>query len=140
MSKENKNIENNQEENQNKSEVNRSWWKKLLGFTPIYGLLKKTIFILVFISFIVASAEAKVFKYTINNPDISIEIKKMAEMAEPRSNAAVIELLNGEFLIFGGFRRIHEDQSYLPVEKHKTPPPHIDTLLRTAENLIDFIN
>ena len=131
--KNNENIENKQEENLNKPEGNKNWWKKLLGFTPIYGLLKKTIFILVFISFIVASAEAKVFKYTINNPDISIEIKKMAEMAEPRSNAAVIELLNGEFLIFGGFRRIHEDQSYLPVEKHKTPPPHIDTLLKTAE-------
>ena len=31
MTDENKNIENKQEENQNKSEVNRSWWKKLLG-------------------------------------------------------------------------------------------------------------
>ena len=31
MTDENKNIENNQEENQNKLEGNKSWWKKLLG-------------------------------------------------------------------------------------------------------------
>lgn len=31
MTDENKNIENKQEENQNKPEGNKSWWKKLLG-------------------------------------------------------------------------------------------------------------
>ena len=31
MTDENKNIGNNQEENQNRPEVNKKWWKKLLG-------------------------------------------------------------------------------------------------------------
>ena len=35
----NENIENNQEENRNKPEGNRSWWKKLLGLNKTYGLI-----------------------------------------------------------------------------------------------------
>ncbi len=37
MSKENKNIENNQEENQNKPEGNKNWWRKLLDLNQAYG-------------------------------------------------------------------------------------------------------
>ena len=40
MSKENKNIENNQEENLNKPEGNKNWWRKLLGLNPTYRLHK----------------------------------------------------------------------------------------------------
>ena len=39
MTDENKNIENKQEENQNREECNKSWWKKLLGLKPTYGTL-----------------------------------------------------------------------------------------------------
>ena len=39
MSEENNNIENKQEENLNKPEGNKNWWRKLLGFNPTYGLL-----------------------------------------------------------------------------------------------------
>ena len=39
MSEENKeNIENNQEENQNKPEGNKNWWRKLLDLNPTYVL------------------------------------------------------------------------------------------------------
>lgn len=38
MTDENKNMENNQEENQNKLEVNKSWWKNV-GLKPAYGTL-----------------------------------------------------------------------------------------------------
>ena len=39
MTDENKNIENNQEENQNREECNKKWWKKLLGSNPTYKLV-----------------------------------------------------------------------------------------------------
>ena len=35
----NENIGNNQEENQNREECNKKWWKKLFGFNPTYELL-----------------------------------------------------------------------------------------------------
>ena len=35
----NENIENKQEENLNKPEGNKNWWKKLFGFNPTYELL-----------------------------------------------------------------------------------------------------
>ena len=38
MSEENKNIENNQEENQNRQECNKSWWKNF-GLKPAYSLI-----------------------------------------------------------------------------------------------------
>lgn len=34
-----KNIENNQEENRNKPEDNRNWWRKLLALNPTYGFI-----------------------------------------------------------------------------------------------------
>ena len=47
MSKENKNIENNQEENRNKPEGNRNWWRKLLGLNKTYGLYKLNVVIVI---------------------------------------------------------------------------------------------
>ena len=48
MSDENKEIlENNQEENQNKPEGNKRWWKKLLGLKPTYGLYKLNVVIVI---------------------------------------------------------------------------------------------
>lgn len=48
MSDKNKeNIENNQEENQNKPEGNRNWWRKLLGltvFSKISDFMKNILF------------------------------------------------------------------------------------------------
>ena len=45
MTDENKNIENNQEENQNKSECNKSWWKNCWGITLPKGFKKKLLYI-----------------------------------------------------------------------------------------------
>ncbi len=43
----NENIENNQEENRNKPEGNRNWWRKLLGltvFSKISDFMKNILF------------------------------------------------------------------------------------------------
>ena len=48
MTDENKNIENNQEENQNRPEVNKNWWRKLLCLMGTLHITQPTGYKLVF--------------------------------------------------------------------------------------------
>ena len=97
MCDENKNIENNQEENQNREECNKKWWKKLLGLNPTY----KCCLILFLIAFIVIIAYVciKVFS---DIPDKGKWIVAPVEMSKKRSFATANLLPDGNVLIMGG--------------------------------------
>ena len=97
MSDENKNVENNQEENQNREECNKKWWEKLLGLKPTY----KCCLILFLIAFIVIIAYVciKVFS---DIPDKGKWIVAPVEMSKKRSFATANLLPDGNVLIMGG--------------------------------------
>ena len=97
MSDENKNIETNQEENQNREECNKKWWEKLLGLKPTY----KCCLILFLIAFIVIIAYVciKVFS---DIPDKGKWIVAPVEMSKKRSFATANLLPDGNVLIMGG--------------------------------------
>ena len=67
MSDENKNIENKQEENQNRQECNKIWWKNV-GLKPAYSLI--VFFVLVFLA-IYYIYENNIFFYDERSEDVS---------------------------------------------------------------------
>ena len=124
----NKNIENNQEENLNKPEGNKNWWRKLLGFNPIYGLL---VFISLFSLIVNIFHNDKIPK--IKNSIISefgtidifdrtfnVELSNIGKLNYPRINPKVTRITNMtindvwsiDYLYFiqGGNNQINKDE------------------------------
>ena len=103
MSDKNKeNIENNQEENQNKSEVNRSWWKNVEGLKSTYKMFY--ILFLIFLLIVINNIwriELNIFKF--RNYNQNIRVTKFTKMKEARAFHNASFLSNDEILITGGF-------------------------------------
>ena len=94
MTDENKNIENNQEENQNRQECNKKWWKKLLGLNPIYSLKK-----LIIITFVITLLS---FLFDIISKIIYIYYDNQYPLLIPRFAHSTVLLDNKNILIIGG--------------------------------------
>ena len=102
----NKNIENNQEENQNRPEVNKNWWRKLLclmgtdHINPTYRLI---LFFSILVLFFFIYEQYKIFNFKKMSKEQHIETSiKTGDMKFPRSNHSCITLNNGKILIIGG--------------------------------------
>ena len=128
MTDENKNIGNNQEENQNRQECNKKWWKNV-GLKPIYGIF---CVLIGFILYYNIAAESNIvynflkYTYEINSRNtckidkiftkksnninilennilnnIDIEYIKVKSMNIPRYLPTLISLKNGKILVYG---------------------------------------
>ena len=101
MSEENKNIENNQEENQNRQECNKIWWKNV-GLKPAYSLI--VFFVLVFLA-IYYIYENNIFKFRHN---VFIKGPKMHFY----HNGPAVLMNDGNVLVIGGDTKQAEIYDY----------------------------
>ncbi len=122
MTDENKNIENNQEENKNKPEVNKIWWKKMLALNQTCGLKPKfkvniyrvlivaLIFYLVIFLFaknikIDDTENIKTEKIATNNELKEKGLHYIGKMKVPREGHSVVTIGEDKLLIVGGISK-----------------------------------
>ena len=101
MTDENKNIENNQDENQNRQECNKKWWKNV-GLKPAYSLI--VFFVLVFLA-IYYIYENNIFKFRHN---VFIKGPKMHFY----HNGPAVLMNDGNVLVIGGDTKQAEIYDY----------------------------
>ena len=114
MSDENKNIETNQEENQNREEYNKKWWKKLLGLKPTYRLLFICFLLLVF-SIVTIVIFNK--KNNANVKDTKYKFTKIGKTNSMYHNGSndVFAIGDNKYIIFGAENKTR-------MEKYSTIP------------------
>ena len=110
----NKNIENNQEENQNREECNKKWWKKLLGLKPTYRLLFICFLLLVF-SIVTIVIFNK--KNNANVKDTKYKFTKIGKTNSMYHNGSndVFAIGDNKYIIFGAENKTR-------MEKYSTIP------------------
>ncbi len=101
MTDENKNIENNQDENQNRQECNKKWWKNV-GLKPAYSLI--VFFVLVFLA-IYYIYENNIFKFRHN---VFVKGPKMHFY----HNGPAVLMNDGNILVIGGDTKQAEIYDY----------------------------
>ena len=109
MSDENKNIENNQEENQNRQECNKIWWKNCWVKTQptIFICLFLLLNIIVLCGYVKVNGEKNIEKMEIVDFENLKENKLhyFGEMIMPRIKHSVIQINETMFLIVGGINK-----------------------------------
>ena len=120
MSDKNKeNIENNQEENRNKPEGNRSWWKKIVGLKSTYVLIYIGSFLFLFSILLIVLFDNN--EQNMNYFKNKYEFRKLPSFKINRDvSSSSVLLSNGNILFSGGLISTHEStettEIYNPIE------------------------
>ena len=120
MTDENKNVENNREENLNRQECNRSWWKKLLGLNQTYGLwtLKQFLFDKVYIFSFIATVVYAFLFYIVSTHEILNEIYKYKFILSDTLRK-LIEIISFVVIWITYFITVKPDFRYLNKKRNK---------------------
>ena len=125
MTDENKNIENNREENQNKTKCNKKWWKKLLGLNQTYGLwtLKQFLFDKVYIFSFIATVVYAFLFYIVSTHEILNEIYKhkfiLADTLRKLNETGLLEIIPFVVIWITYFITVKPDFRYLNKKRNK---------------------
>ena len=152
MTDENKNIENNQEENQNRQEFKKKWWEKLLGLKPTYGLKKwlelnltnvfyGIICILLFVSF--TSFSLKTPENTLNDIPENGKFVEDCNASKNYTSGGIFNVGNNRYLIVGCINILDRKYYTYPLPRKMVGLEFYDNqykkITKRSDNLLYFI-